>query len=141
MMKQAKLWTNKYFVALSATIACVLWGSAFPVLKITYAELGLTGDDTASRVVLAGGRFLLAALLLFALLKIVFRQSIRLEKEYILPVLSLGIFQTGLQYFFFYNASAFTGGIKGKSTKCFGQFSCSDFCSFIYKMTASIQVR
>lgn len=81
MMKQKNLWTNKYFVALTATIACILWGSAFPVLKITYAELGLTADDTASRVVLAGGRFLLAALLLFVLLKLVFRQSIRLQGE------------------------------------------------------------
>lgn len=133
MMKQAKLWTNKYFVALSATIACVLWGSAFPVLKITYAELGLTGDDTASRVVLAGGRFLLAALLLFALLKIVFRQSIRLEKEYILPVLSLGIFQTGLQYFFFYNGLAFTGGIKGAVLNALGNFLVVIFAHFIYK--------
>lgn len=133
MMKQKNLWTNKYFVALTATIACILWGSAFPVLKITYAELGLTADDTASRVVLAGGRFLLAALLLFVLLKLVFRQSIRLQGEYIVPVVSLGLFQTGLQYFFFYNGLAFTGGIKGAVLNALGNFLVVIFAHFIYK--------
>ena len=60
MMKQAKLWTNKYFVALSATIACVLWGSAFPVFENYVRRVGAYRYyGKSSRV----GRFLLAALL------------------------------------------------------------------------------
>lgn len=132
MSKQKTLWTNKYFVALAAVIACILWGSAFPVLKITYAELGLTAEDTASRVVLAGGRFLLAALLLFALLKWGFRQSTTVQREYVVPVVTLGLFQTGLQYYFFYNGLAFTGGIKGAVLNAIGNFFVVIFAHFLY---------
>ena len=46
------IWTNKYTAAVLAIIACVLWGSAFPVLKATYAELNLRPDDVS------GGSFL-----------------------------------------------------------------------------------
>jgi hypothetical protein len=45
MNKQTNLWTNKYFVGVAAVAACILWGSAFPVLKVTYAELGLGPDE------------------------------------------------------------------------------------------------
>lgn len=45
MVEQQTIWTNKYFVALMAVIACILWGSAFPVLKLTYAELQISPTD------------------------------------------------------------------------------------------------
>ena len=112
-VEQKTLWTNKYPVPFMAVIACILWGSAFPVLKVTYAELQLEANDISSRLLLAGGRFFLASLMLFLFLGLVFRQPLSIKRQWIAPLFLLGLTQTGLQYFFFYNGLAYTGGIKG----------------------------
>ena len=133
MNKQTNLWTNKYFVGVAAVAACILWGSAFPVLKVTYAELGLGPEDTASRVVLAGGRFLLAALLLFGFTKWILRRPVGITREYVGPVVILGLLQTGLQYYFFYNGIAFTEGVKGAVLNAVGNFFVVIAAHFIYR--------
>ncbi len=132
-MVQKTIWTKKYFVVLMAVIACILWGSAFPVLKVTYAQLELRPDDVSSRLLLAGGRFFLAALLLFVLLKLVFKQPLTLEKHWIRPLFFLGLTQTGLQYFFFYNGLAYTAGIKGAVLNSIGNFFVVLMAHFLYK--------
>ena len=44
--------TNKYWVIVIALFCAVLWGSAFPVLKVSYAELGMAPDDRYAIIVL-----------------------------------------------------------------------------------------
>ena len=80
-MKTASLWTNKYFVAVMAVIACILWGSAFPVLKITYQELQIGTGDVSARMLIAGARFLLAGLILIVVQKFVFRKSVSIPSK------------------------------------------------------------
>jgi len=126
------LWTNKYFVALMATIACVLWGSAFPVLKLTYGELQLHGNDTISRVFLAGLRFFLAAILLFSVYRMLFKQSTRIKRSLLRPLFFLGLSQTALQYYFFYNGLAHTEGIKAAILNVFGNLLVVLVAHFIY---------
>lgn len=40
--------------------ACLLWGSAFPCVKIGYAMFGIQASDVASIITFAGARFLIA---------------------------------------------------------------------------------
>lgn len=131
-MAEKTIWLNKYFVALMAVIACILWGSAFPVLKVTYAELQLTPADQISRLLLAGMRFFLAAILLFLFLKFVLKLKWHIKKEMILPLIFLGLGQTGLQYYFFYNGLAYTGGIKAAIINAAGNFLVVIFAHFLY---------
>ncbi len=131
-MSKKVLWTNKIFVAVMAVIACVLWGSAFPVLKVTYQELELAPGDITARLVLAGIRFFLAALLLFFVLKFLLRLPIGLGRRWWRPLILLGLSQTGLQYFFFYNGLAFTGGIKSAVLNAVGNFLVVIVAHFIY---------
>lgn len=131
-MSRTKIFTNKYVVAILAIIACVLWGSAFPVLKVTYSELGLDSSDTLSRVLLAGGRFLLASLMVFAVISFGFRESVKIKGEWVKPLLGLGLAQTGLQYFFFYNGVAYATGIKSAILNSIGNFLVVIFAHFVY---------
>lgn len=131
-MSRSKLFTNKLVVTLLAVIACILWGSAFPVLKVTYAELGLLPSDTLSRVLLAGGRFFLASLMVFAIFGTGFRQSVKIKKSWVLPLIGLGLAQTGLQYFFFYNGVANSTGIKSAILTSVGNFLVVIFAHFVY---------
>ena len=131
-MTQGSIWTNKYFVALMAVIACILWGSAFPVLKMTYAELQLTVSDVSTRMLIAGARFFLAGLMVFALQGLILGHSVKVPRASLLPLFLLGLAQTGLQYFFFYNGVAAVSGIKGAILNSVGNFLVVILAHFIY---------
>ncbi len=103
--------TNKALVILTAAFCAVLWGSAFPVLKLSYAELKISPNDVNSKLVLAGMRFFLAALLLFTLV-IFERKSVKVSKKYVPELAISGLLQITLQYFFFYNGLGKTSGMK-----------------------------
>lgn len=132
LLTKQNLWTNKYFAAVMAVFACILWGSAFPVLKITYSELKLTPNDVSARMLIAGGRFFTAGIILFIVQRVFFRQSVRVNRNFILPLFWLGLAQTGLQYFFFYNGVANSTGIKSAILNSVGNFFVVIFAHFIY---------
>lgn len=46
----------------SAPLCCLLWGSAFPAVKLGYAWLRIGADDIPAKFVFAGCRFALTAL-------------------------------------------------------------------------------
>lgn len=95
-----------------AFISCALWGSAFPCVKIGYKMLGIEASDTASQILFAGVRFIIAGIM------VIVYSSIR-EKRFLTPsggeipkVMALSFFQTILQYLLFYIGLAHTTGVK-----------------------------
>ena len=104
--------TNKYIVAIAAITCAVLWGSAFPVLKISYSEMQLAANDLSAKVVLAGMRFFLAAVFLF-IAAVANKQNLRVGKRNWFGVIVSSLLQISLQYFFFYNGLAHVTGMKG----------------------------
>lgn len=127
------LFKNKRLVPLLALTACILWGSAFPVLKISYAELNMTPLDYDSKIVFAGMRFFLASLMLAGMTVIIFKQSMRITLKEMISLLVLGLLQTALQYTFFYNGLANTSGMKGAILASAGTFIVVILAHFIYK--------
>ena len=96
-----------------AVSACSLWGSAFPVWKVTYAERGLGPQDVSERMRIAGASFCLAGRMGFAVQKLLLREPVQVPRGQLPSLRLLGLAQTGLQYYFFYNAIAVVSGIKG----------------------------
>lgn len=105
--------TNKYGVACIAVFCSILWGSAFPVLKVTYQELTLNPNNHSAMIILAAMRFMLAGIMLLALIWLGFKQSLKVERKFWPALIIMGILQISLQYFFFYNGLAKTTGMKG----------------------------
>lgn len=105
--------TNKYWVISIALFCAVLWGSAFPVLKVSYKELGIAAGDRSAIIVLAGLRFFLAGVFIFAMLIFGLRQSPKVKLKMLPQFFLLGLLQISLMYFFFYNGLAHTSGMKG----------------------------
>ena len=60
--------TKTWVVAALASLCCILWGSAIPMIKTGYRLLQVDTTNTASQIVFAGIRFALAGLfvLIFA---------------------------------------------------------------------------
>jgi drug/metabolite transporter (DMT)-like permease len=124
--------TNKYWVIAIALFCAVLWGSAFPVLKVSYAELGMAPDDRYAIIVLAGIRFLIAALIIFTVIVVGIRQSPKVKISLLPQLFLLGLLQISLQYFFFYNGLAHTSGMKGAILSSAGIFFVVVLAHFVY---------
>lgn len=111
-MKKEELLQKTSVVCLIAGICSFLWGSAFPCIKIGYELFSVQSDDTASQILFAGIRFTLAGILAVIFGSAAKRKLIVPKKADLLPICILSLFQTILQYFFFYIGLANTSGVK-----------------------------
>ena len=110
--KKNKLLTNKFFVAVSALICCALWGSATPFIKVGY-ELILPVQTTASTILFAGIRFLIAGILTVLIYSIARRKILYPKKENWGRIAVVSCSQTIIQYMLFFIGLANTSGVKG----------------------------
>lgn len=102
-----------FFVTTLIAIFCnILWGSAFPVLKIVYKEMNISGKDLAQNITFISFRFFLAGVILIALGLLSHKPLFTITKKQWLWIILLGVFNTTFQYFFFNIGVANTSGIK-----------------------------
>lgn len=96
-----------------AVLCTLLWGSAFPGVKIGYELFAIDGDDVFQKLLFAGTRFALAggAVLLYARLRGV--KGLALRRENLGGILMMALLQTGLQYMLFYIGLSHTSGSRG----------------------------
>lgn len=111
-MKNTKLLSNTIIVWLVAAVCCLLWGSAFPMIKVGYELLGIPSSDTGSIILFAGVRFFVAGVLTIIIFSIVSHKLLLPSRASIPRIANLSLFQTILQYIFFYHGLAFTTGQK-----------------------------
>lgn len=106
--------TRPLAVCFLAGICCLLWGSAFPCVKIGYQLFGVNASDTASQLLFAGCRFTLAGILVLVFAAIKSGCTSLLPRQFITwkHIIILSFFQTMMQYFFFYIGLAHTSGVK-----------------------------
>lgn len=124
---------NKWAVICIAIFCSILWGSAFPVLKISYVELQLAANDTMAQIVFAGLRFLLAGLILLLFLLCTNRNQLLVKRSHILILMLFGIIQTTVQYFFFYNGLSKVSGMQGAILSSSGTFLAVMLAHFYYR--------
>ncbi|WP_246019590.1 DMT family transporter [Bacilliculturomica massiliensis] len=120
-------------ILLLAVIATMLWGSAFPAIKIGYQMFSISPGDTAAQLLFAGLRFALAGLMtilygLFTQRKMVFPSRANLG-----PIALLGLVQTAVQYVFFYVGLSHTSGVKGSIIASSGAFFAVLTAHFFYR--------
>lgn len=127
-----RFFTKKINILIVSLIAMALWGSAFPVLKVSYEKLAIEGPDIYSKIYFAGLRFFMASILVFLAAKLIFKMNINIKKDHIKSFIILGLLQTTLQYFFFYIGVANTTGIKSAIIQASGTFFTVILAHFIY---------
>lgn len=120
-MKNENILNKPVVIMLLATFTCFLWGSAFPSIKISYSMLGIADSPFYIKLQFAGYRFLLASLMIFAFM-LIMRMNLRITKKDIKYLLALGLFQTGIQYLFFYVGLSNTPGVKASIINSTGTF-------------------
>ncbi|GCD09335.1 DMT family transporter [Clostridium tagluense] len=106
------IFNKPYMIMILALISCFLWGSAFPSVKVGYQVFSIAGNDTYQKILFAGFRFLVSALMVF-IFCIITGRSLKVRREDICKVAFLGFVQTSIQYVFFYIGLSNTSGTKG----------------------------
>lgn len=119
-------------IILLALFCTILWGTAYPAVKIGYELFAIDAADGFGKLLFAGLRFTLAGLMTLAV-------SIMLQKKLVVPerqhwsgIALLGIVQTTCQYIFFYLGLAGTTGVKGSILYALSTFFVVIFAHFLF---------
>ena len=112
-MSKKSVFQNQVVVVAAAMFCCLLWGSAFPCIKLGYQLFDIASGDSASQILFAGIRFTLAGILVILAGSVLQGKLLKPEKAAIPKILILCMFQTVLQYIFFYIGLAHITGVKG----------------------------
>ena len=105
---------KRLFQAKSASVplaifCTLLWGTAFPFIKLGYAAFDVAENDVGAMLLFAGCRFFLAGLMVLPVLAFG-RNTLLPKKGDYLPIAVLGLVMTGAQYFFTYIGLGYTSG-------------------------------
>ncbi len=115
-----------------AVLCCLLWGSAFPAVKAGYALLHVAKTDTATQMLFAGWRFLAAGVILLVL-ALLNRKPVAVPRDQVGRIIGLGLFQTTVQYVFFYVGLAHATGVKSSIMNATGAFFGVILAHFLFK--------
>lgn len=107
-----KVLRTPVILCFAAMICCALWGSAFPFIKIGYELFDINAGDTPTQLLFAGIRFALAGVLVIIFGSLFSRNVLIPRRENLSRICLLALFQTILQYTFFYIGLAHTTGTK-----------------------------
>ena len=97
-MDKNKFYTKKINIILLAVICCILWGSAYPAIKIGYSLFNISSADAGSKLVFAGYRFALAGILVLVFQIIRKEKVLDFTKHDYISISILGLIQTTMQY-------------------------------------------
>lgn len=113
-IKKQNIFANPAVVILGAILCCALWGSATPFIKLGYRVIFEGGSpDVPSTILFAGVRFFFAGMITVALYSIARKRLLYPKMKNMSKVAIVALFQTVVQYFFFYVGLANTSGAKG----------------------------
>lgn len=128
-----KTFSKTWVVCICAIFCCVLWGSAFPCVKKGYEFFHIDTASVPSLILFAGTRFSLAGIMVIIFGSIT-------KKKFLLPkaknwwrVGLVSLFQTALQYTFFYIGLANCTGVKSSVLNGLGVFFTILAACFIFR--------
>lgn len=109
---EVSIFQRPVWVSLFALTAAVVWGWAYPLIKLGFAEFQITPDMTGSKMLFAGIRFCLSGLIILAIARATDR-SFSLDKTSSWGyILLFSLFNTTLHYAFFYFGLSHSEGAR-----------------------------
>ena len=128
-----KFFTKNYVVCLCAIFCCVLWGSAFPCVKIGYKLFDVNTESIPSLMLFSFIRFSIAGVLVIISGSITKRKFLLPKAKNIWRIGLVSVFQTIAQYSFFYIGLANTAGVKASVLNGLGVFFTILAACFIFR--------
>ena len=131
--KLDQIFGTPLFAVLLAIFCNVLWGSAFPFIKMGYRLFAIDSGNTASIFCFAGVRFMLGSFLVLAGSILLQNRVPRFPRGRVAAeCCALGLWQTTTQYAFYYIAVAMLTGAFGGILNSTQSFLGVIFAHFLY---------
>lgn len=116
-----------------AVVCNILWGSAFPFIKLGYRLFVIDSADTPTILCFAGIRFMLGSLLVWLVGSALERRPLPMPRGKVLAeCCAMGLWQTATQYFFYYSAVAQLTGSFGSILNSTQSFMGVILAHFLY---------
>lgn len=93
---------EKRWAIIFSLMAMLLWGSAIPLIKLTYLHAGILPDDPGGKIFIAGIRFFMAGLLTYIYFFLFNKEKVERDKINFKFIIILALIQTTLQYSTYY---------------------------------------
>lgn len=132
-MKNNDILSNRVMVAFIAVICTALWGTAFPFIKIGYEQFEIATDDVPTKLVFAGTRFALAGIIVLCIGFCIKPKSMKVTKQDLMSIGIISLFQTILQYLFFYIGIMYVSGTKSAIFTSISTFAVVLFSPLFFK--------
>lgn len=117
-----KFFSNKYICVLTAVLCTLLWGTAYPLIKLAYADMNIVA--VSDKLLFAGLRFLLAGVMVFVVCFFMRKNVFDIEKSRAPKILLYSLLLTVFHYTFNYigvgNASATKTSVLSACSAFFG---------------------
>ena len=120
--KNTSIFQRPFWVVVFALTAAIAWGWAYPLIKLGFAEFGITQVMTGSKMLFAGVRFILAGLIVLAIAAATRRRFEVAGAGGWLYVLLFALLNTGLHYYFFYVGLSYSDGARAAILNSLGTF-------------------
>lgn len=134
MRESKEIWfTKRYVVCLFAMVCCILWGSAFLGIKLGYRWWQIAANDTGSQLLFAGCRFFFAGIITIIIGSFMQKRILVPKGKAVFSVIKLSVFQTILQYLFFYMGLANTTGVKASIITAMNVFLAIIIAVFLFR--------
>ncbi len=114
-------------------MSCLLWGSAFPCVKIGYALFGIQSSDLASLVAFAGARFLLAGAMVIAGTSVASGHALVPKRRDWHAIGVLAFFQTIAQYSLFYIGLSRASGVTSSIIEASNSLLCVLLSAIVFR--------
>lgn len=110
--QETPLFRRPFWVVFFALTAAILWGWAYPLIKMGFAEFGITPDMTGSKMLFAGIRFSMSGMIILSLAKGTKRKFQLRKKSDLWYILAFALVNTTLHYAFFYFGLSHSEGAR-----------------------------
>ena len=125
--------SNGIFVACIAVLCTLLWGTAFPAIKIGYEFFRIEENDIPSKLVFAGARFFIAGAIVLIIGFLGSKPKPTIGRHDILPISFLSLFQTYGQYLLLYVGIVYITGTKSSLYTSAAAFTSVIAAAFVFR--------
>ena len=122
MTNKTSLFQRPLWVTLFALTAAIAWGWAYPLIKLGFAEFGITQAMTGSKMLFAGIRFSMAGLIVLAIAAITKRKFQVAKPTDWAYILTFALLNTTLHYTCFYIGLSYSEGARAAILNSLGTF-------------------
>lgn len=125
------IYNSKTMTVILAIFCNILWGSAYPGIKLGYQAFGI---ETVPQILLfAGLRFTVAGFILILFRSIKDKKIVAPQKKNFTKVAGLALVYTAIQYVFFYLGLSKTSGTNGSIFNSTSTFIAVVLAHFVYE--------